>query len=151
MHNANLSKGYKDEKAKLNKKLDIFNGVVYTIKKDQLPVIGPDPSNPNHLAYYTSKLSISDTTTTTITTSGHLEKTGRKYVSERAVDTVVTEVNTAVDTGSCSTQEVGCQYSHQQLTADAVHRICTSKKMAKFLKNVVPIMEEELEKNHCAC
>ncbi|KAI1704668.1 hypothetical protein Ddc_16078 [Ditylenchus destructor] len=82
---------------------------------------------------------MSDVTSISITTPGQLDRLGRKFVCERAVGTTVTHLDEGIATGSCSTAEIGTQYEQQKLTNDAIQRICASKKMAKFLKSVVPI------------
>ncbi|KAI1710385.1 hypothetical protein DdX_10744 [Ditylenchus destructor] len=123
------------------KKIDIHAGVEYTVKKSEIP------SGQDAAKYYASKLGMSDVTSISITTPGQLDRLGRKYVCERAVGTTVTHLDEGIATGSCSTAEIGTQYEHQKLTNDAIQRICASKKMAKFLKSVVPIMEEELQQN----
>jgi hypothetical protein len=42
---------------------------------------------------------MSDTITTTITSTGYFDKAGRKFVSERACDTQITNVDKGVATG----------------------------------------------------
>lgn len=40
---------------------------------------------------------------------------------------------------TCFKKDESTIYSHQNLTPEKIHRICSSKKMEKFLSNTIPL------------
>ncbi|KAI6189820.1 hypothetical protein M3Y97_00050000 [Aphelenchoides bicaudatus] len=48
---------------------------------------------------------------------------------------------------NCSKATAGIQYEHQNMSQEMLTRSMMSQKMERFIKNIVPIIEEEVRQN----
>ncbi|KAI6228926.1 hypothetical protein M3Y99_01172200 [Aphelenchoides fujianensis] len=115
-------------------KLDIREGVEITIRHE-----GAEPVH--------EPFSVVEHPHVRVEQVGKLDKT-RLYVSDKECDAAIYYADACLETSNCSKTEIGIQYEHMKLTSDMQARVQISQKMERFIRNTIPIIEEEIRQNN---
>ncbi|KAI6236926.1 hypothetical protein M3Y95_00210900 [Aphelenchoides besseyi] len=115
-------------------KLDIRVGVEITIRHD-----GTEPVH--------EKFAVVDHPHIRVDQVGKIDKT-KLYVSDKECDASIYYATQCLETSNCSKADIGIQYEHMKLNAEMQNRCAMSNKMERFIRNIIPIMEEEVRQNN---
>ncbi|CAD5223891.1 unnamed protein product [Bursaphelenchus okinawaensis] len=81
-----------------------------------------------------------------VESTGKVDRT-KAYVSDKEIDATVYKKDKDIQTTNCSKKDAETQHEHQTLSMEQLQRVQASQKFERFLKTVVPVMEEEVRRN----